>query len=389
MFGLYIHIPFCRKRCPYCDFTTYAGMEAMMPAYVAALVEEMAWVARQASQPPAVDTVYFGGGTPSLLPPNLWERLFEGLHRHFRVQPEAEITVEANPESLDEERLRAWRDLGVNRLSLGLQAVHPQDLRLLGRGHDFLDVLRAVTLARRQGFQNINLDLIFGLPGQPLNRWKETLQWALRLEPAHLSCYALTVEHGTPLQAWLARGLLPPIDEDTVADMYLWTMEALDAAGYRMYEISNWARPGFACRHNLKYWRFAPYLGLGVGAHGFAENVRTANTRSIPAYIQRMQEVRRPARPFPWTPATVVYHRLTPQERAEEFMLMGLRLVEEGVPLGRFRQVVGRAFDDLYQDVARTLQAQGLLERTAARVRLTPRGRMLANQVFQAFLLSA
>ncbi len=386
MFGLYLHIPFCRHRCSYCDFNTYAGLEAWMAPYVRALQEEMAWVRRQFGGPVPVDTVYFGGGTPSLLPIPLWEGLFRALHTHFQVAEDAEITVEANPESVTEASLRALRALGVNRLSLGMQAVHPQDLRLLSRVHDFPAVIRAVALARKAGFENLNVDLIYGLPGQPLTRWQETLAWALRLAPDHLSCYALTLEHGTPLQAWVARGRVPEPDDDLAADMYAWTREVLEEAGFVQYELSNWARPDRACRHNLKYWRWEPYLGLGAGAHGFAAGVRTANVRAPQAYVQRLLKAREPARPFPWTPATVVYHRVSPREAAEELMFMGLRLVQEGVPRARFERVVGRPLEDVYGPVLQELAQMELVVWDTQGVRLTPRALPVANQVFVRLL---
>lgn len=383
--GLYIHIPFCRRRCPYCDFTTYAGMETYMAAYVDALLTEMAWVHRQAGEALLVDTVYFGGGTPSLLPLNLWEKVFFGLDRFFRLAENVEITVEANPEGLTLDLLRGLRGLGVNRLSLGMQAYHPDDLRLLGRGHTFSEVIWAVAHARKAGFANLNLDLIYGLPYQSLARWQATLHWALRLAPDHLSCYALTLEHGTPMQVWVGRGRLPAPDEDRVADMYLWTMQALEDAGFGMYELSNWSR-GQPCRHNLKYWRFEPYLGLGVAAHGFVAGVRTANTRSIPAYIRRLAETQRAPRPFPWTPATVTFHRLSQAEAAEELMFMGLRLVDEGVPKARFAAHIGIEMEIIYGPVLERLEAQGLLVRTEDRVRLTRAAWPIANRVFVEFL---
>ncbi len=399
MFGLYVHIPFCRQRCSYCDFNTYAGLETWMPAYVRALVQEMAWVRRQYGRPVPVDTVYFGGGTPSMLPPRLWEDIFHHLHTHFRLAEDVEITVEANPESVTEEGMKVLRHLGVNRVSLGMQAVHPQDLRLLGRLHDFSGVIRAVSIIRRAGFENLSIDLIYGLPEQSLSRWQETLRWALRLSPEHLSCYALTLEHGTPLQAWVAKGRVPAPDDDLVADMYLWTMEVLEGAGFRMYELSNWSRDGregsgtglsgglsFACRHNLKYWRFHPYLGLGAGAHGFAEGVRTVNVLAPQAYVRRLQNAQEAIQPFPWTPATVSYHPIRLREAAEELMFMGLRLVEEGVPSSRFQALLGMRLEEVYGQVLHHLVEQGLLVWDGQGVRLTRQARGIANRVFAAFL---
>lgn len=387
-YSLYLHIPFCRHRCAYCDFNTYAGLEHLRAAYVQALVAEVRWLGQTAPARLPIHTVYFGGGTPSLLTPAQVEQVLTAVADAFALAADAEITLEANPGTLEAAQLRALRAVGVNRLSLGVQSAHPEELRLLERLHDYSLVTRTVAAARRAGFDNLNLDLMFGLPGQPLDRWQRTLELVLALAPEHLSLYALTLEHGTPMAAWVSRGLLPAPEEDTVAAMYEWAMARLEAAGYRQYEISNWARPGYACRHNLQYWRNWPYLGLGAGAHGWAAGVRTVNVRAPAAYIERLNHP--PDRPlaFPRTPATVQAHPVTRREEMAETMMMGLRLTEEGVSRRAFAARFGQPLEAVYGAEIERLVAWGLLTWSADgdRLRLTPRGRLLGNQVFMAFV---
>ncbi|NPA06999.1 MAG: radical SAM family heme chaperone HemW [Chloroflexi bacterium] len=391
-YSVYIHIPFCVQRCPYCDFNAYAGLDALFDAYVRALIAEIRWVAVHAPARLRVHTVYFGGGTPSLLPPRAYEALLLALRDAFALAEDVEITLEANPGTLDLARLRTLRALGFNRLSLGMQAVHPDDLRLLGRIHTFPDVIRAVAWARRAGWANVNLDLMYGLPGQPMSRWQATLQWALRLAPEHISAYALTLEHGTPMAAWVARGLVPPIDDDLAADMYEWTMDALAEAGFVQYEISNWARRStqgqlWASRHNLQYWRSDPYLGLGAGAHGWVAGYRTVNVRSPHAYIARWQQPpSEPPRPFPWTPSLVHMHRPSPTEALGEYMMMRLRLTQEGVSWAEVRRRFGIEPERAFADALTRLHGWGLIEPIPGGIRLSRRGRLLANWVFEAFL---
>ncbi len=386
-FSLYLHIPFCRHRCAYCDFNTYAGLDHLRAAYVQALVAEVRWAGEAAGRRLPVHSVYFGGGTPSLLTPEQIEQVLLAVEAVFALADDAEITLEANPGTVDEPYLRTLRRLGVNRLSLGVQSAHPEELRLLERIHDYPTVTRTVAAARRAGFDNLNLDLIFGLPGQPLSRWQRTLDLVLALHPEHLSLYALTLEHGTPMAAWVARGLLPAPDEDVVATMYEWAMDRLEAAGYVQYEISNWARPGYLCRHNLQYWRNLPYLGLGAGAHGWAAGVRTVNVRAPAAYIQRLRagEV---TGPFPRTPATVEARPVGRREEMGETMMMGLRLTQEGVSRQAFVARFGQPLEAVYGEEIAELVRLGLLMWTAdgARLRLTRRGRLLGNVVFAAFV---
>ncbi|NPA26325.1 MAG: radical SAM family heme chaperone HemW [Chloroflexi bacterium] len=391
-YSVYVHIPFCVRRCPYCDFNAYAGLEAWFEAYVDALIAEIHWLAAHAPERLPVHTLYFGGGTPSLLPPSAYERILHALEQAFHLLPGLEITLEANPGTLTLEQLRALRALGFQRLSLGMQAVHPDDLRLLGRIHTFPDVIRAVAWARRAGWENLNLDLMYGLPGQPMARWQQTVRWALRLAPEHLSAYALTLEHGTPMAAWVARGLVPAPDDDLAAAMYEWAASELAAAGYEQYELSNWARrrPGnglWVCQHNLQYWRSDPYLGLGAGAHGWIHGFRTVNVRSPQAYIARWRNPpAHPPRPFPWTPAIVHMRRPTPREALAEYMMMALRLTQEGVAWEEVRRRFAIDPERAFATSLQRLTDWGLIERTPRGIRLSSRGRLLANWVFREFL---
>jgi oxygen-independent coproporphyrinogen-3 oxidase len=387
MYSLYFHIPFCRHRCSYCDFNTYAGQEHLRGAYVAALCKEIALVAASANERLAVHTIYFGGGTPSLLSPAQIGHILETTARHFALSAQAEISLEANPGTVDAHALKALRSVGINRLSLGVQSAHPDDLRLLEREHDFVTVIRTVAWARAAGFDNLNLDLMFGLPHQSLERWQGALEQAAALQPEHFSLYALTLEHGTPLAHWVARGLLPDPDPDLAAEMYLWADKLLQENGYTQYEISNWARPGMACRHNLQYWRNQPYLGLGAGAHGYAAGVRTVNVLTPAGYIRRLKAGERPS-VFPRTPATVSVRRLSPADEMAETMMMGLRLTEEGVSRSVFARRFGKDMVAVYGPAIRRLVVQGLLRwsEDGESLRLTARGRLLGNWVFREFV---
>jgi oxygen-independent coproporphyrinogen-3 oxidase len=386
-YSLYLHFPFCQTRCSYCDFNTYAGQGALIPAYMEALGAEARILATGLDETIPVHTIFFGGGTPSLLPPELLQTFLECLSPSYTLSPDLEFTLEANPGTLSQDNLISLLALGVNRLSLGMQSAHPDELALLGRRHDFQDVTQAVCMVRQTGFQNLNLDLIYDLPGQTLERWRESLTRALALEPDHFSLYSLTIEEGTPLHDLDNRGLLDSQDPDRAADMYEAAAGILEEAGYRQYEISNWAKPGRECRHNLQYWRNLPYLGLGAGAHGYVPGFRTANVRGLGEYIRRMkEETGTQASVFPRTPATQDLVSIDPQTEMGETMMMGLRLTLEGVSDGQFQTRFGCSLRSRFGQEIATLEEQGLLEWNNDRLRLTPRGRLLGNQVFQYFI---
>ncbi len=353
MLSLYLHIPFCAHRCAYCDFNTYAGQEGLLPAYVDALQREIDFIASQLSNHlttelrnyRTIQTVFFGGGTPSLLSGLQLAAIMDALRAAFDFHPEIESTIEANPGTTSPEFLRQIREAGINRISFGVQTASPEELRMLERAHNFFDTIESVKWARQAGFDRqsngVNLDLIYGLPEQTLASWQATLQRIVDLHPEHISAYALTLEHGTPFGRWSQRGLLPLPDPDLAADMYEFAEEFLAANGYVHYEISNWAKikdesgkmrdetlpsetssfifhpSSFACRHNLQYWRSLPYLGLGAGAHGYADGCRTSNVLRIKTYIERLANYQSPITNyhFPITPATVNHHKQTPLKK--------------------------------------------------------------------------
>ncbi|MDH5506361.1 MAG: radical SAM family heme chaperone HemW [Anaerolineae bacterium] len=391
-FSLYLHIPFCKHRCGYCDFNTYAGQEDLIAGYCRALQSEIAMLAQAAGRRLPVHTIFFGGGTPSLLPAALLDEIFNAVHQAFEVSAHAEITLEANPGTVSRAYFQDLRRMGVNRLSMGVQSANAGELRLLERQHGYGDALHAYKWARQAGFDNISVDLIFGLPYQSLAAWQHNLDLALRLHPEHISLYALTVEHGTPLHKWVNRGLLPMPDPDLAADMYEFTMQQLGASGYQHYEISNWARRRgdgalLSSSHNLQYWRNQPYIGVGAGAHGLLEGMRIANVLAPAAYIQRCREA--PPRPFPKTAATVNAKTLSKHTQMQETMLMGLRLIEEGVSRAQFESRYGEDMQQVFAGEIEPLRARGLLEWAGPQddiLRLTPGARILGNQVFMHFV---
>ncbi|WP_298814569.1 radical SAM family heme chaperone HemW [Chloroflexus sp.] len=390
---LYIHIPFCHRRCSYCDFNTYANMEHRIEAYVEALCAELAML-RETLPPLPVSaeaaalrpSIFFGGGTPSMLSVAQIERILQAATAIVPLA-EAEISLEANPGTvLSRDYLRDLRSLGINRLSMGVQSLHDPTLRMLGRIHTAAEARASYEDARRVGFETINLDFIFGLPGQELDEWRTTLQEVIRWEVDHLALYSLILEESTPLYTQVTAGRLRVPDDDVTGAMYELAMELLGQAGYRHYEISNWVRahpadhldapPALACQHNLAYWLNSDYLAAGAGAHGHLFPQRYANLRPIDRYIAAIQAGHRPVAET--TP-------LTTADLAAETMLMGLRL-DIGVSFDHFAARVGRPLYEVYGATLAELCAQELITIERQRARLTARGRMLGNQVFARFV---
>ena len=396
-YSLYFHIPFCVHRCAYCDFNTYAGQEDSIPAYVEALCKEVEFVGRKFPQGNKVHTVFFGGGTPSLFSPNQFESIFHSIRKQFDLTENAEVTIEANPGTVSLEQLQNLRTIGINRISFGVQSANSEELRMLERAHDFFDVIDAVYWARAAGFDNLNLDLIYGLPEQSIQTWQTTVKRILDINPNHISAYALTLEHGTPFGRWSKHGLLPLPDPDLAAEMYEWAGEAFESAGYLQYEISNWARPERECIHNLQYWRGLPYLGLGAGAHGYANGYRYSNVLRIKTHIDRLTSLDSQFSnlQFPLSPATVNHHHQTARDEMSEYMMTGLRLTREGVAASAFHPRFGCELEVVYHKEIDELIHLGLLEwhketseaLVASEVlRLTSRGRLLGNRVFMQFV---
>lgn len=383
--GIYLHVPFCRAKCAYCDFASFAGLEALIGDYLDALRAEMALVA-PAWQSVAFTSVFIGGGTPSLLLPDQLSVLVEGLRAHFALDPAAENTIEANPGTVDRASLRALRGLGFNRLSLGVQSLDDGELARLGRIHRRAEAIEAVTCARAAGWTNINLDLMLGLPGQHLAQWATTLAQTVELAPEHLSVYALTLEDGTPLAQAVAAGALPEPEDDEVAALYEHTEATLAQAGYTHYEISNWARtslgdapdapPALACRHNLLYWRNERYVGLGSAAHAYDGVTRRGNVRTPAEYIACLRRGESPV---------AESEALTRAQAMGETAMLGLRLIT-GLERDRFRARYGVELEDEFGAEIAALAADGLLIHDARGIRLSPRGHLLGNRVFAAFL---
>ena len=383
--SLYLHIPFCRHRCSYCDFNTYTSLGDLKSAYAAALCQEIEQVAamREGEKRP-VHTIFFGGGTPSLMPAADIEQILETVRQAFALAPMAEISMEANPGTVDEAYLTAVKAAGINRLSFGVQSAVASELALLEREHDFATVEEAVRAARAVGLENFNLDLIYGLPGQTLATWEKSLQAVLALRPAHISCYCLTIEPGTPMQRWLQDGRILPPDPDLAADQYELACEVLTSSGYIHYEISNWALPGHECQHNLTYWRNQPYLGLGAGAHGFAAGYRYAIVKQPRTYIRRLTQEQ--PRHYPLSAATADFHAVDRAEGMSDTVITQLRLLEEGLDLAAFRATFGQSLDEAFQGIVTQLQDYGLLWERAGRLLLTKKGWFLSNQVFYRFM---
>lgn len=386
-FGIYLHVPFCVHKCRYCDFVTYSGREALIPSYVAALQREIEFAARRApGRLPRVSSIFWGGGTPSLLPADAFSaihRTIEDLFGWPGRLPDVEITVEANPETTSVEYWRALRAAGVNRVSLGVQSFQEAGLRALDRMHDAATAVAAIGAVRAAGIENLSLDLIFGWAGQERAHWRADLDRVASLRPEHVSLYALTVEERTPLAADIARGRVPAPDDDRQADCYLDAAEALTAAGYEHYEISNWARRDAAAgryqsRHNLLYWRNGEYLGFGVGAHSHFRGQRTANGALVRRYIDALDAGSH-------EPSSV--ELISPATAMAESMILGLRL-HDGVSRDAFATRHGRSLDSIYGAEIRDLVDRGLLRETGDRVSLTPRGELLANEALLHFVAS-
>ena len=390
--SLYLHVPFCSLKCSYCDFNSYAKLDDLVPDFVDALCTELAlWAPIVRGRP--VETVFFGGGTPSLLPLPHIERIMATLRDHYALADGAEITLEANPGTADRDYFAGILAAGVNRLSMGFQSLHDDELAALDRIHSAAEAIECYRWARDAGFSRINLDLIYGLPDQPMASWQETVERTIELAPEHLSAYALTVEDGTKLAYDVEHGTVPPPDGDLQAEMYEWAGGFLSAAGYDQYEISNWSRPGEECRHNLVYWQNGEWLALGPGAHSHWGDHRFADVYSPRQYIRLVAAAAEEAPSPKASPAAVLTAMkqvtfVDPQPPALQMAdtaILALRL-NAGLDLGAFERRFGRRFEDVYAEpLAETLE-MGLLERANGRLRLTDRGRYLANEVFVRLL---
>ena len=364
----------------------------MIPAYVDALIKEFRVVINNQSDM-TIDTIYFGGGTPSLISAAGYEKLLTELDTVFLLTENCEISLEANPGTISLDYLERLNNLGFNRISLGVQSTDTFDLLRLDRIHDIDDVLSSVSHARSAGFENINLDLIFGLPWQDLTSWQNSLQRAIQLNPEHFSIYSLIIEPGTPLYYWFQRGLIAETDQDLEGEMYELTINMLHEAGYEHYEISNWRKRSLEkdcrCRHNLQYWRNQPYFGFGASAHGYVEQKRTVNIPNLFNYLEVMKDNEPGIRPFPAGPATISMTPVDLQTQMRDFMMLGLRLTQEGVSENRFQRFYRKSMKSVFEEEISYLLTNKLIEWVDAdlqQLRLTPRGIMVANQVFMQFV---
>lgn len=382
---LYIHVPFCIKKCAYCDFLSAPAGEEERQRYVETMIKEIQGY-RKKYQEYCVTTIFVGGGTPSVLSGEQIKEVFNALRASFVIDTQAEITIEVNPGTVTEEKVEAWMQAGVNRISIGLQSVNDEELQMLGRMHTYKDFLNTYHLLRDKGFNNLNIDLISAIPGQTLESWKKTLSTVAELEPEHISAYSLIVEEGTPFYTIYGEGgadgnlesMVQPLpDEETERFIYEETETILQKYGYDRYEISNYAKPGYACRHNEGYWRRVNYLGVGLGASSLIENQRFQNFSTYDAYMDAIQNQK-------------LFHEevesLSVTDEMEEFMFLGLRMMS-GISREVFQKKFGKKIETVYEKQIQQLKKDGLIEFVENRIRLTKRGIDISNYVFEQFLL--
>ena len=382
---LYIHVPFCIKKCAYCDFLSAPAGEEERQRYVETMIKEIQGY-RKKYQEYCVTTIFVGGGTPSVLSGEQIKEVFNALRASFVIDTQAEITIEVNPGTVTEEKVEAWMQAGVNRISIGLQSVNDEELQMLGRMHTYKDFLNTYHLLRDKGFNNLNIDLISAIPGQTLESWKKTLSTVAELEPEHISAYSLIVEEGTPFYSIYGEGgadgnlesMVQPLpDEETERFIYEETETILQKYGYDRYEISNYAKPGYACRHNEGYWRRVNYLGVGLGASSLIENQRFRNFSTYDAYMDAIQNQK-------------LFHEevesLSVTDEMEEFIFLGLRMMS-GISREEFQKKFGKKIETVYEKQIQQLKKDGLIEFVENRIRLTKRGIDISNYVFEQFLL--
>ena len=365
MLGVYIHIPFCASKCSYCDFYSLPNQDELMDRYQKALIRHIEESALQMT-PYFIDTVYFGGGTPSFYGARRLCELFETLKTNARVLKSAEVTVEMNPDSVTKEGLHLLHEAGVNRISLGVQSANDDILRLIGRRHNYRQVIEAVKLIRAEGFDNLSVDLIYGLPTQSRSDWADTLSNALALLPEHLSCYGLKVEEGTPICKYQDSPLLP--NDDDQADMYLYMTDVMERYGYQQYEISNFARPGRQSRHNLKYWQLDEYMGFGPAAHSYVGGVRYSYVRDLKKYLDGVENG-----------GSIVdeYEKIDKAESAAEYIMLGMRTTR-GISKDEYFAIYRSGFDKI-EYLLSEYENKGWVRQAGDRWRFTSSGFLLSN----------
>jgi oxygen-independent coproporphyrinogen-3 oxidase len=376
--GIYVHIPFCRYVCPYCDFNVYAKQEELIPAYVDALEAEIRLAAQVHPPLGPSPSLFIGGGTPSLLDARQIERIIAACERHIGLARDAEITMESNPDNLDPDYCIALKATGVNRLSIGVQSMQAPGLKVLGRLHGAEGASEAVNAARSAGFDNLSLDFIYGWPCQSLEQWSDDLDRIIRWQPEHVSLYALIIEPGTPFERAVQRGRLRPVDDDTTAGYYDLAVEQMSDAGWEHYEISNWARcSAYRSIHNQLYWLNGRYYGIGAGAHAFLGSVRGINVRLPRAYVDALATGRLPV---------AEEEAIDPELAIGETMMLGLRLLRDGVSADAFARRHGIGLFERFGPLIERFETMGLMERTGDRVRLTAQGALVSNSILAEFL---
>ncbi len=377
---IYIHIPFCVKKCAYCDFLSGPQSEETREKYVDALIKEI-YAHQEMTLQNVVTTIFMGGGTPSILSENQIKRIFDALRSTFDIAGDAEITIEANPGTVTREKLEAYKQCDINRISFGLQSTNNEELKLLGRIHTYEEFIESYQLARACGFDNINVDLISAIPKQTVASWEETLGKVIALEPEHISAYSLIVEEGTPFAKLYGEGCPGEHDlpsEEVERAIYYRTEEMLSQAGYHRYEISNYAKIGKECRHNLGYWERKEYLGIGLGAAGLIDDTRYKNTDDLLYYLEHADDL---------GAIREDVEELSVKEQMEEFMFLGLRKME-GVSISEFENKFGKNIDECYGEQIQKLVEQGLLKQKDGRLMLTKQGIDVSNYVFGEFLIA-
>ena len=376
--GLYVHIPFCTSKCNYCDFVSfpYAMVKHQSTDYFQALKTEMELI-RENYGALAVNTVYFGGGTPSLVSESFIDYVLSHIRRYFCINDDIEISIEANPETVTLNKFKAYADMGINRVSLGVQTDSEDCLIEMSRHHSWKDVIHAIECVREAGFTNLGVDLIYGLPGQSLEQWENTVRKVLEQKPEHMSLYGLKLSQETVWGRLAAAGTLTLPNEDQQADMYLEAQEIVRRAGLEQYEISNYAKPGFQSRHNLIYWRGQHYLGIGVSAASYYNKYRWSNYQLLSQYITSLKD-----RSWPREEMLT----LSKKEEMAETIIMGLRLVKEGVSIPAFEERFGVSMHQIYEKEIVSLTEGGLIEENNRQLLLTERARLLANEVFREFI---
>lgn len=379
-YGLYFHVPFCSAKCTYCAFNTYIDLDHLITPFVEALIREVQFIGSYGKNLLA-KTIFFGGGTPSLLTPEHYERIFDTIHQVFTMVDDAEITLESNPNDLSYNYLSYLQEIGFNRISIGMQSANSLELQLFNRHHSLQTVIEAVNGCRRAGLDNINLDLIYGNPKQKLHDWRYSLEEALKLDVKHFSLYGLELKNGTPLRESVEQGIVPKPDDDLAADMYDLATDMLYEAGYEQYEISNWSRAGYESKHNLLYWYNAPYLAFGPGAHGYAQKVRYTIVRSPQRYINLLSSDCLDSLQFPLTPATAKHVIVDSHTDISETIMMGLRLTKQGIRRRSFEERFGVDLLELKFETIQKYVNYGLLHVDKERISLTQNGRLLSNIV--------